>query len=74
MPRQLRGPFEKATSQHSSAFDSGCNQRSGRNSCGREKICSEKWTNRGLWLTTVCDVVNRANNSRRGNNEHHQVR
>ena len=53
MPRQLRGPFEKATIQLSSAFESGCSQRSGRNSCGREKICSEKWTNRGLWLTTV---------------------
>lgn len=54
MPRQLRGPFEKATSQLSSALDPGWSQRSGRNSWGREKTCSEKWTKRGLWLTTVC--------------------
>ena len=54
MPRQLRGPFEKATSQLSSAFDPGWSQRSGRNSCGRGKICSEKWTKSALWLTTVC--------------------
>ena len=54
MPRQARGPFEKATRWFSKALDSGCNHRSGRNSCARENISSENDTKRELWLTMVC--------------------
>ena len=53
MPRQLRGPFEKLINQLSKTLDSGWSHRSGRNSCGRTKISSERVTKSGLWLTTV---------------------
>jgi hypothetical protein len=54
MPRQLRGPFEKLTSQASRGLESGRSQRSGTNSYGLEKISSEKETKMTLWLTTLC--------------------
>ncbi len=54
IPRQLRGPFEKTTRQFSKALDSGCNHRSGRNSCARANISSENDTQKALWLTMVC--------------------
>ena len=54
MPRQLRGPFENATSQLSKALDPGCSHLSGRNSCGRSNTSSENDTKRWLWLTTDC--------------------
>lgn len=42
MPKHMRGPREKVTSQSSrSGFSS---QRSGRHSCGLGKISGLKWT------------------------------
>ena len=57
MPRQLRGPFEKLTSQASRALESGWSHRSGINSYGREKISSENETKTTLWLTTLCQEL-----------------